>query len=170
VFGLAFALLLPDRGFACSCAPTPTVAEELEQADAVFSGEVTKLEVLPSWWEVADETPAPELLYADPGQKPTRLLRATIAVSRVWKGPAQRSLTVQTFADCCFCGTTWDISRAYLVYAFRSKSSGSLFTSVCARGGLIDASAEDLAQLGPPATDYDSPRREKLKRRALGKE
>jgi len=170
-FGFALMLLAPERGFACSCSPTPTVAEELERADAVFSGEVTKLEVLPSWWQLADEEPPPELLEPAPGpaDRPIRTLRVTFAVVKVWKGPSDPTIVIHSSVECCLCGRSFDAGRAYLVYAFREKD-GRFSTNACVRGGPQDQKPDDLAQLGAPSTDYDSPRREKLKRRALGED
>lgn len=170
VLGTALALLLlPGSARACSCAPAPTVAEELEQSDAVFTGEVTKLEVLPSWWELADEAPPAELLEAGPGDRPMRTLRATFAVGRVWKGSSDPTEVIHSSVECCVCGRSFDIGARYLVYAVRGKD-GRLTTNACMRGGPVDDRGEDVAQLGAPSADFDSPRRERLKRRALGKE
>ena len=169
LLGIALGLLAPGRALPCSCLPTPTVAEELEHADAVFSGEITKLEVLPTWWDLADEPPPPELVEKGAGEKPQRTVRATFAVGKVWKGASEATAVVHTTIDCCTCGRSFGIGRAYLVYAYRDKE-GRLSTNACMRGGPLDQKPEDLSELGAPSTDYDSPRREKLKRRALGKE
>jgi hypothetical protein len=66
--------LLPDCASACSCAGLPGTQRALEESNAVFSGEVVKI-----------DRPSPFRSSAD-------LETDTFRVSEVWKGP-QRETT-----------------------------------------------------------------------------
>jgi hypothetical protein len=149
---------LPREAFACSCGPIPGVAEELEAADAVFSAEAVKLEVLPSWWSTSDTKPEADLLDQDPGEPATRVLRATFAVIRAWKGVDTPTVVIRTAADCCLCGTTFSIGQRYLVYAYRSKRGGQLWANVCSRTRGLDDAADDVKSLGTPVKDFEKAR------------
>ena len=154
-------LLLPQPAFSCSCAPIDSVAEELEAADAVFSAQVTKLEVLPSWWAESDAKVDSELLEETPDEKPIRVLKATFAVMKAWKGITEPVVVIRTFADCCFCGTTFAIGQRYLVYAFRGQPDQELWTSVCSRTETLDKAVQDLEELGAPTLDCEKHRVDK---------
>jgi len=138
----------------CSCVDySPPIAESVKRADVVFAGEVTKLEVLPSWWADTGDRDA-GLLESDPGEPPIRVARVTFAVGKVWKGVREATLVVRTFFDCCICGSRFDIGEAYVVYGYRSPSGDQLWTNICTRTKELRLAAEDLDGLGPPIVDF----------------
>ena len=158
---LAALLLLPGSASPCSCAPKQGVSDELKLADAVFSAEVTKLEVLPSWWAEMGTQTNSELLEADPGETPIRVLKVTFTVMKAWKGVSEPVVVVRTIADCCICGSTFAIGLGYLVYAFRLRGDGTLWTNICSRTTNLDKAVEDLKELGPAAIDHEKRRADK---------
>jgi len=158
VWGLTAVLLAPAAARPCSCGPTPAVAEELETADVVFAAEVTKLEMLPTWWATSGKKVDDGLLERNPGEPPFRVLKATFAVGKAWKGVTEPEVVVFTPADCCLCGTTFAIGQSYVVYAYRAKRDVKLWTSVCSRTRDLADAAEDLRLLGPPSLDLEAQR------------
>ncbi len=151
---LAVAFLAPAAVFGCSCGPNGSVADERAAADAVFSGEVTKLEVLPSWWRRLSEPADADLIDAG-APVPSRILKATFAVSKVWKGGDERTRTIRTAFDCCLCGMKLDVGGAYLIFAYRGSKDGGLWATTCSRSAPLDAAKEDLEKLGRPAADLE---------------
>jgi len=141
----------------CSCIDySPPIAESLRQADVVFSGEVTKLEVLPSWWADTDERADAELLESASGEQPIRVVKVTFAVAKVWKGVSQATVVIRTFFECCVCGSTFAVGQAYIVYGYRSHSGDKLWTNICTRTKELRLAAEDLDGLGPPVVDFEA--------------
>jgi LPXTG-motif cell wall-anchored protein len=89
-----------------------------ERATVVFSGEVVNMESSGSAFSSA----AP--------------VRVELDVSRVWKGPAYETLTVETARSGASCGYDFDEGRRYLVYADKSSlpesgNSESLQVGLC---------------------------------------
>ncbi len=95
--------LLPDCASACSCAGFPGTQHALEESNAVFSGEVVKI-----------DRPSPFKSSAD-------LETDTFRVSEVWKGPEQRTLEVHTALMGMSCGYPFKEGQEYLVYAYTGK-------------------------------------------------
>lgn len=126
---LALALAVaPDSASACSCAPPPPVAEAVEQADAVFVGEVVTVEVVE------------KLPHAN-------RLRATLRVEAAVKGDLGDEMAM-TFEDgCCYCEFQFEKGKRYLVYADRNED-GELRTSICHRSGQLRHVSADLEALG----------------------
>jgi hypothetical protein len=129
VLGLAGTALLlaPSRSFACKCAPPPAVPEALQQASAVFEGNVTQV------------APAEEVL------------EVTLRVTRAWKGISTETVRVRTRKDTAACGVAFETGRSYVVYANQSAAADSaipLEVLRCGRTRLAEESDEDLAQLG----------------------
>ncbi|HYE17438.1 MAG TPA: hypothetical protein VEA69_03280 [Tepidisphaeraceae bacterium] len=110
---------------ACSCLPNPPPAEALKAAGAVFLGKVTAI---------------------DRGAGQFAGLTVTIEVDRTWKGPGEKTLTVNTASDGAMCGFTFEVGKSYVVYAHAEGKA--LSTSICTRTAHVDAAGEDLKALG----------------------
>lgn len=109
---------------ACDC-DVPGVKESIEQAAAIFSGEVVKLERL------KDQS-----------------LRATIKVASAWKGEVGKSVEVTTAPDGGVCGYDFREGESYLVYARKERDSDDLTTDICTRTRTLREAEEDLKALG----------------------
>lgn len=100
---------VPRVAQACSCAvmggesERERTREAAKRATAVFSGEVVNIE--PSGSAFSSAAP----------------VRVVLDVSRVWKGPAYETLTVETARSGASCGYDFDEGRRYLVYADKSS-------------------------------------------------
>ncbi len=130
----------PTPAYACSCAQIPAPLEFLEESAAVFSGRVLNVEGIP--------------LQNDGIDIPVKV---TFQVSKVWKGPSDGTLVVETSLEGASCGLgrTFRINEEYLVYAFGEESE--LRTNLCTRTTEISNAQEDLAELnllGMPSRDF----------------
>jgi len=136
VVGLVFFLtvVVPIGVLACSCAPPPEVATAFSQADAVFSGRVIGLELVPRF----DEDPTVSFVIED--------LRVKFAVTSCWKGKVTPETILHTTFTCCVCGYRFEIGESYIVYA--SVDDGTLRTSICTRTKPLLYAEEDLTVLG----------------------
>ena len=122
------ALGLAGDAAACSCMEPGPPAQELENADAVFSGKVVKVEP-----------------FTEGFQK----LRVTFELDRVWKGLAEGDrVTLTTAADSATCGYPFEKGKSYLVYAYGEE--GELTGTLCSRTALLKEAKEDLEALGEP--------------------
>lgn len=115
------AVLSPHAATACSCAPPPPPNQALEEATAVFAGEVTNLET-------------------NQGQ-----LDITLAIQQVWKGDLGPTVAVQTPSTTAMCGYSFELGRVYLVYA--SDRNGRLQTNQCSRTTRLSQATDDLCEL-----------------------
>lgn len=111
---------------ACDFEAPPPPEEALEEADAVFSGEVESIE--------------------DAGD---RNLAVTFEVDQVWKGTGDATVSVHTEPSEAECGFEFEEDESYLVYA-HERSSG-LGTSLYHRTSELDRADEDLEALGQGA-------------------
>ncbi len=132
----------PTPAYACSCAQLPPPLDFLEASDAVFSGRVLSVEGIP--------------LQNDPDGIDIPV-EVTFQVSKVWKGPSDGTLVVETSLEGSLCGLgrTFRINEEYLVYAFGEESE--LRTNLCTRTKEITNAQEDLAELnllGMPSRDF----------------
>jgi hypothetical protein len=127
VFGLM--TLIPDCASACSCAIVGSqkerVKSELSHSDAVFSGEVVKID-RPS---PIKSTAAPETV--------------SFRVSEVWKGPEGGMLEVRTPVSGTSCGYHFEEGQEYLVYAGKGMS-----VNLCSETKPLSKAGADLALLG----------------------
>jgi len=125
-------LLQPCIAFACSCAPSPSVAASVSSAVAVFSGKVMKV----------DAPQGQVVSSADP-------VTVTFAVQKVWKGAAEPQLVVITALDSASCGYNFELGQEYLVYADRNEGPGAaLSVNLCSRTTILPQAQSDLAALG----------------------
>lgn len=129
-------LLQPCIAFACSCAPSPSVAASLSSAAAVFSGKVTKV----------DAPQGQVISSADP-------VTVTFAVQKVWKGATESQLVVTTALDSASCGYNFELGQEYLVYADQNDGAGAaLSVNLCSRTTILPQAQGDLAALGEGQT------------------
>jgi hypothetical protein len=112
---------------ACSCIPPPPPKKALEQAHAVFSGKVTKIE------------------EAGEGE-----LSVTLELATTWKGAADKELTLFTANQSAACGYGFEKGKTYLVYAHQIKRGEAkvLETNICTRTALLADAKDDLKDLG----------------------
>jgi len=134
--------VIPPPSYACSCARLPPALDFLEESSAVFSGRVLNVEGIP--------------LQNDPDGIDIPV-EVTFQVSKVWKGPSDGTLVVETSLEGASCGLgrTFRINEEYLVYAFGEE--GELRTNLCTRTTEISNAQEDLAELnllGMPSRDF----------------
>ena len=118
--GLIF-IMTPERGSACSCGPIGSPSMEFRRATAVFAGTL-----------VGSTTVGEER-------------RWVFDVTTVWKGPADRRLSVNTTATprgapCP--SPTFRRSAEYLVYAYDG------WTGICSRTRELWSAEADLRELG----------------------
>jgi hypothetical protein len=124
---LASLLATASPAVACDFEEPPPPQEALDEATAVFAGEVIEVE------SVTD----------DPGGN---YLAATFLVHRAWKGIDDSPVVVETHQDEAACGYPFEVGESYLVYA---HSEGSpLTTTLYRRTTPLDLADEDLDALG----------------------
>lgn len=156
IVAVGFAATVPGAAYACSCAAPAGGSEEerarraAEGAQAVFAGEVSGIEYLSLGTIIGSGDP----------------VEVTFDVSRVWKGPAYETLTVETARSGASCGYDFDEGRQYLVYATgsapdRDGGPGSLQVGLCsATIQVSDADAVTLRgePVEVPDTENPNPR------------
>ena len=120
---ILFISLLIGFAYPCSCLEPPPPEEAYEDADAVFSGQVTNI--------VVDESG----YYHE----------VTFQIIDVWKGEDSEEITVltETYSDAC--GYNFQINNEYLVYAY--TYAGGNYTNICTRTNLLEYASEDLDYL-----------------------
>jgi Tissue inhibitor of metalloproteinase len=126
VLGVVF-LLPPDCAYACSCAPS-SIQRVLSSSEAVFSGEVVKVEEGP---------PLPDVGSS---------IRVTLRASEVWKGPQRETLEVSTPRQGSACGYPFKEGQEYLVFADEGKQG--LEVNSCGRTQRLAEAQADLEVLG----------------------
>ncbi|HEX2254068.1 MAG TPA: hypothetical protein VHQ65_12430 [Thermoanaerobaculia bacterium] len=113
---------------ACSCMEPGPPAQELENADAVFTGRVVALE---------------------PFTEGFRKVRVTFDLIDVWKGLAEGDrVTLTTAADTATCGYPFEEGGSYLVYAYGEEDA--LTATLCSRTRPLRQAEEDREALGEP--------------------
>ncbi len=127
----ASTIVAPGKAYACSCAATPSVEEELNRKTAVFSGTVTKV-VRPDK-EVIDSS-------AD-------LVEVTFEVEKVWKGDLGKQTKIYTAIGSESCGyENFEQGDRYIVSAYGSPER--LETGICELTKPIDQVGDVLEKLG----------------------
>lgn len=121
----------PGHVYACSCAPPPSVQEELNRSDHVFSGTVLAVKE----------------------QRNNKYLTNAVLfeVSEIWKGGPESQRIVHTGTGGGDCGTNFKEGQNYLVYTHLSSmySRGELtVTTICDRTNEFAHAQEDLTVLG----------------------
>ncbi len=129
-------LFSPRCVFACSCVAPGPPKVELAQSVGVFAGRVIDIEK-PSGTVMSS---------ADP-------VIVTLQVSTVWKGPAYKTLVMQTVRESDSCGFPFEPGQEYLVYARGTESN--LAVSLCSRTRPLAEATEDIRQLGSGTIPQD---------------
>ncbi|MDJ0706309.1 MAG: hypothetical protein QNJ46_23810 [Leptolyngbyaceae cyanobacterium MO_188.B28] len=117
--------------YGCSCLPPGPPLSELDQAMAVFAGEVSAI------------------------KQTTRGFEISFNVTEVWKGDLTSTLVISTGPHSAACGYPFEIGQDYLVYAY-GRDSTRLAASLCSRTAPLSNAADDLVELGdgaPPNAD-----------------
>lgn len=120
----------PSTAYACSCAPPPSVEEELERKTAIFSGKVI---------EISEPNNKIFKSSADP-------VAVLFEVDTIWKGVDESQVIVQTAESSASCGFSFDLNTEYLVYAYGDEDD--LQTGLCERTTPLTSAEEDLSILG----------------------
>ncbi|MBY0121832.1 hypothetical protein [Bacillus sp. S/N-304-OC-R1] len=144
LFGCITLLLMSAFPFdvkACSCAELPSIEEEFDRSQAVFSGKVIRI----------SETES---------MKGYRTKTVLFEVINTWKGVTQSQIIIRTGQGGGDCGIDFIEGIEYLVYANESDMYGpkELVTIICDRTNKLSASQEDIQVLGagtPPTEMVD---------------
>lgn len=128
VFSLPFVLQTPVV-FACSCVQPDSPLTSLSEAEAVFAGQVTDIDV-PAGITFSSLDP----------------VKATFSVSQSWKGSIEKIITVSTPRGSASCGFGFEMGQEYLVYAYGNDND--LQVSLCSRTNLLAQAGDDLSALG----------------------
>ena len=118
---------------ACSCVADIPLCESFFAADAVFEGEVTAIEALPTAKRM-------DMLASR---------RVQFTVTRVWRGEPGSSVTLMTGSGGGDCGYNFRPGRKYLVFA--AEHEGRLTTNICSPTKALDRAAQDLDYLASAA-------------------
>jgi hypothetical protein len=110
---------------ACSCMERP-LPEEVAETPAIFTGKVTKLEVI----DVKDGVSK---------------IEATVVPDRIFKGSVPKKVVFTTSDGCCYCTPWFDIARNYLFFAI--LVDGQLQTNACTRTKLLSEAKEEIQYL-----------------------
>jgi len=138
---ILFIISFPSNTSACSCAELPSVEEEFERSQAVFSGKVVDI-------------------------REKRSIKGYITksvlfeVTDTWKGVKQSQIIITTGQGGGDCGFDFKEGQEYLVYANESTMYGAkaLVSTLCNRTNEWSVLQEDLKILGegqPPIEDVD---------------
>jgi hypothetical protein len=119
---------------ACTCFPPPRFEDAFAAAEAVFTGEVVKIEVID-------------------GEFFPQEMRSRLLLENYWKGELPDTVTVYTASDEASCGFPFEMGGDYLIYADESLAADGLrlWTHLCGRSGLLQGHP-DINDLGPPFT------------------
>lgn len=131
----------PSITSACSCAEMPSVEEEFERSQAVFSGKVL---------DVREKKDIKGFMRKS----------VLFEVTNTWKGVEQSQVIITTGQGGGDCGIDFKVGHDYLVYANESKMYGakSLVSIICDRTNELSTLQEDLKILGegqPPIEEVD---------------
>lgn len=124
--------------WACSC-DLPGLDAQLQDADAVFAGEVTDI-------------------GEDGRDRDTTagLLAIHLDVSEVWRGGVHARTVVHTEGSEASCGYTFEATESYLVFV-REDDQDRLRASLCSRTASLDGATTDLDALGPGDEPREAP-------------
>ncbi|MBM7662781.1 preprotein translocase subunit SecG [Bacillus mesophilus] len=123
----------PIPTHACSCAASPSIKEELDRADSVFSGKVVNIK--------------------EDSLKELEPIKVTFQVHEIWKGENTPQHVVYTARDSAGCGFNFSIDESYLVYATQSDT---LVTGICSLTKELSRADADLTLLGEGKKPIDS--------------
>ena len=118
---LAFCAAVAPPALACRCSPGMSQTATYQRASRVIVGRVDKV--------------AP---HADQNGS-----TATVMVSRSWKGPVPREITVDSRTTCAF---PFAAGQEYLLYLY-DEPDGRYYTSICAGNAVMAEAARALEWL-----------------------
>ena len=138
---ILFISSFPSNTSACSCAELPSVEEEFERSQAVFSGRVV---------DVREKRSI----------KGYQTKSVLFEVTNTWKGVKQSQIIITTGQGGGDCGFNFKEGQEYLVYVNKSTMYGgkTLVSTICDRTNELSVLQEDLKILGegqPPIEDVD---------------
>lgn len=136
-------LALAAPAAACDCLPPGAPGEELQQADAVFTGRVVGIRRA--------------------GGPNSHQLRVDLTVRRSWKGVAVEQMSVITENSGAACGFDFHSGTEYLVYALWNRESGDFECSLCSRTAPVSRAQEDLHAFGAPVYAVPPEREEQVR-------
>lgn len=144
LFGCITLMLISAFPFdvkACSCTELPSIEEEFDRSQAVFSGKVIRIS-------------------ENESMKDYKTKSVLFEVTNTWKGVKQSQIIIRTGQGGGDCGINFIEGVDYLVYAYESDMYGAkeLVTNICDRTNKLSASQEDLQVLGkgtPPTEMVD---------------
>ena len=148
VFSLLSLSIGPSTSYACDCVKPPSVEDELERSQAVFSGKVLEVNEM------------------NKGYMKKRVL---LEVVETWKGVSESQVIITTGSGGGDCGYDFQVGEEYLVYANPSSMYGEqeeLVSIICDRTTELSTAQEDLAVLGEgkaPTKQVDLTREESNK-------
>lgn len=117
---------------ACSCMNPGTPTEELQKADAVFSGQV--IDIQENSYEFYPGVFAGEY-------------QVKIQVDNYWKNANQSELDVYTNLESTACGYDFELGEKYLVFAY-ANDEDRLSTSWCSLTQPLDGAKLILEEIG----------------------
>ena len=117
----------PTCVYACSCVLPGPPDQALAESGAVFSGTVTAVTRPANVGGIAP-------------------VRVTFTVARVWKGPEEVTMIINTPDSSASCGVDFVENGEYLVYA--RNVEGTFQATLCSRTTQLANAGEDLAALG----------------------
>jgi hypothetical protein len=131
-FALTLSAVTPAS--ACTCLPPPSFEESFAAAEAVFTGEVVRIEIID-------------------GEFFPQEMRVGLLLENYWKGELPDTVTIYTSASGASCGFPFEIGGDYLVYGDESRAADGnrLWTHLCGRTGFLEGHP-DINDLGPPFT------------------
>jgi len=145
VFSLLSLSIGLSKSYACDCVKPPSVEDELERSQAVFSGKVLEVNEM------------------NKGYMKKRVL---LEVTETWKGISESQVIITTGSGGGDCGYEFQVGEEYLVYAHPSSMYGEqeeLVSIICDRTTELSTAQEDLAVLGEgkaPTKQVDLTRKE----------
>lgn len=125
-----------DSVSACSCVQPSSPSEELQKSSAVFMGTVVNI-------DSSRLQKAKRQIGLGSSMDPVEV---TFDVSKSWKGPKNKNITVKTARSSASCGYNFEQGKEYLVYA--NESDEGLNVSLCSRTSLASEAEEDVSKLG----------------------
>ncbi len=134
LFGMSIMVMFvypTPTGYACSCAVSQTVEDEMQRSSAVFSGRVIEI------------TDVNKFKVSKSSGDPMAVL---FEVNKSWKGVSQSQVIVHTVRSEATCGYEFQENEDYLVYT--EENEGKLTTSICSRTTPLVLAQADLDQLG----------------------
>ena len=138
----AFASVALSEVQGCTCAfgGGPACQEAWRQTtDAVFLGRVEKIE---SAGESVGSTPG-AMSMTMMGS----MLRVTISINEVYRGPSAKTIEVYTASSGAACGYTFREGQGYLIYASAAGKDAQLVVSLCSSTKPAEYAEKDLAYL-----------------------